>query len=43
MKNPYKTKSNNMIKKIDAAKKLDDDSEAELQAAIEEFKGLFQS
>jgi len=36
-------KHQSLIEKIDAAKKLDDDSEAELQAAIEEFKGLFQS
>ena len=36
-------KHQSLIEKIDAAKKLDDDSEAQLQAAIEEFKGLFQS
>jgi len=36
-------KHQSLIEKIAAAKKLDDDSEAELQAAIEEFKGLFQS
>ena len=36
-------KHQNLVEKIDAAKKLDDDSEAQLQAAIEEFKGLFQS
>ena len=36
-------KHQSLVEKIDAAKKLDDDSEAELQAAIEEFKGLFQS
>ena len=36
-------KHQSLIEKIDAAKKLDDDSEAELQSAIEEFKGLFQS
>ena len=36
-------KHQSLIEKIDAAKKLDDDSEAELQAAIEQFKGLFQS
>ena len=36
-------KHQSLIEKIDAAKKLDDDSEAELKAAIEEFKGLFQS
>ena len=36
-------KHQSLIEKIGAAKKLDDDSEAELQAAIEEFKGLFQS
>ena len=36
-------KHQNLIEKIDAAQKLDDDSEAQLQAAIEEFKGLFQS
>ena len=36
-------KHQNLIEKIDAAKKLDDDSEAQLKAAIEEFKGLFQS
>ena len=36
-------KHQSLIEKIDAAQKLDDDSEAELQAAIEEFKGLFQS
>ena len=36
-------KHQSLIEKIDAAKKLDDDSEAQLKAAIEEFKGLFQS
>ena len=36
-------KHQSLIEKIDTAKKLDDDSEAQLQAAIEEFKGLFQS
>ena len=36
-------KHQNLVEKIDAAKKLDDDSEAQLKAAIEEFKGLFQS
>ena len=36
-------KHQSLIEKIDAAQKLDDDSEAQLQAAIEEFKGLFQS
>ena len=36
-------KHQSLIEKIDAAKKLDDDSEAQLQAAIEEFKGLFKS
>ena len=32
-----------LMSKIAEAKKLDDDSEAQLKAAIEEFKGLFQS
>ena len=36
-------KHQSLVEKIDAAKKLDDDSEAQLRAAIEEFKGLFQS
>ena len=36
-------KHQSLIEKIDAAQKLDDDSEAQLKAAIEEFKGLFQS
>ena len=36
-------KHQSLVEKIDAAKKLDDDSEAQLKAAIEEFKGLFQS
>ncbi len=36
-------KHQSLIEKIDAAKKLDDDSEAQLKAVIEEFKGLFQS
>ena len=32
-----------LLNKIEEAKKLDDDSEAQLKAAIEEFKGLFKS
>ena len=36
-------KHQSLVEKIGAAKKLDDDSEAQLRAAIEEFKGLFQS
>ena len=36
-------KHQSLIEKIDAAQKLDDDSEAQLKAVIEEFKGLFQS
>jgi len=32
-----------LMDKIAEAKKLDDDSEAQLKAAIEEFKGLFQN
>jgi len=32
-----------LMNKIAEAKKLDDDSESQLKAAIEEFKGLFQN
>ena len=36
-------KHKNLIDKIHDAKKLDDETEAQVKAAIEEFKGLFQS
>jgi F-type H+/Na+-transporting ATPase subunit alpha len=36
-------KHQTLINKIAEAKKLDDDSESQLKAAIEEFKGLFQN
>ena len=39
MEDKYKA----LMDKIAEAKKLDDDSESQLKAAIEEFKGLFQN
>jgi F-type H+-transporting ATPase subunit alpha len=36
-------KHKNLIDKIHDAKKLDDETEAQVKAAIEEFKGLFQN